>query len=190
MQSFFFSIFVLSSLLLQYIYPLILTILKTHPALPATLKLQVFYYVRLIWGANPCCSGPTCRSTVLLLWWWRDGWLKEINRHGADISQADKWQPQTWKAISGPRREWSPAKPCWFPWVSLLKHRPVPGRNTVVGVSTTSGPFWPLLLPTSMLTWGWFSAINEQTLQRNMKELVHHFTYLSWLRQRSHVSWK
>lgn len=91
-------------------------------------------------------------NTVLLLWWWRDGWLKEINRHGADISQADKWQPQTWKAISGPRREWSPAKPCWFPWVSLLKHRPVPGRNTVVGVSTTSGPFWPLLLPTSMLT--------------------------------------
>lgn len=35
---------------------------------------------------------------------------EEIDPIGGDISQADKWQPQTWKTISRPRQEWSQAK--------------------------------------------------------------------------------
>lgn len=40
---FFFSHFVLSSAPLQQIYSLILAALRAHPALPAGLKLQVFF---------------------------------------------------------------------------------------------------------------------------------------------------
>lgn len=50
-----------------------------------------------------------------------NGWWKQIDPHGAHISQADKWQPKTWKAISRPRQEWSRAKPRWFLGVSLPK---------------------------------------------------------------------
>lgn len=89
---------------------------------------------------------PNTPERCTFLWCWRDGWWKGIDPHGTDISQADKWQPQTWKAISRLRQEWSQAKP-WFPWASLPQHRPVPGHDMVVSASTATWPFWPSLFP-------------------------------------------
>ena len=109
-------------------------------------KAQVFFFfVCGVWlwkhiHAALAQPHPAPQSAVLFLWWWRDGWWKEIDPRGADISQADKWQPQTWKAISRLRQEWCGAKPHWFPWVSLPKQRPVPGHDIAAGVSTTSCP--------------------------------------------------
>lgn len=85
----------------------ILRVLSTRLLLPACQKLFFFFLSFRFWSlipeAHPRHSGPAPQSAVLFLWWWRDGWLKEIDPDGADISQADKWQPQTWKAISRDR---------------------------------------------------------------------------------------
>lgn len=105
-----------------------------------------FHFGSLITGARSCRSGSTCRHVVLSLWCWRDGWWKEIDHHRVDISQADKWQPQTWKPLADRGRSEAGPSPTNFHESPFQNKRPVPGHDMAAGVSTTSCPFWPSLL--------------------------------------------
>ena len=82
-------------------------------SLPASLKLNLFVHFGRY---NPPPLSPRHAGASYFPSDGEEmGYGKEIDHHGVDISHADKWQPQTWKAISrqsqGVKRGQAPHRP-------------------------------------------------------------------------------